>query len=72
MSIKTISIRGEVYLRLKEAKREEESFSDVIERLLRKEKTELKDYFGALKGNAILDGLEEDSRRIRESSKARS
>jgi predicted CopG family antitoxin len=41
MGTKTISIRDDVYRLLKESKRENESFSDVIERLLKKEKPDL-------------------------------
>jgi predicted CopG family antitoxin len=47
MVSKTISIRGDVYKLLRDARRDEESFSDVIERLLMKDKTDLSDYFGA-------------------------
>jgi predicted CopG family antitoxin len=65
MSVKTISIRDDVYKMLKDAKHEEESFSDVIERLLRKEKVDLTKYFGALKESSILYGQEEDSKRVK-------
>jgi predicted CopG family antitoxin len=62
---KTISIRDNVYKLLIDARRENESFSDVIERLLKKDKTDLSEYFGSLKDNPLLDALEEDSRKIR-------
>ncbi len=65
MAYKTISISDDVYKLLKDARRDEESFSDVIRRLLKKDKTELSEYFGALKDNPLLDELEEDSRKIR-------
>ncbi len=65
MASKTISIKDDVYKLLKDAKRDEESFSDVIERLLKKDKTDLSEYFGALKENPLLDKLEEDSKKIR-------
>jgi predicted CopG family antitoxin len=71
MASKTISIRDDVYKLLKGARREEESFSDVIERLLRKDKTNLSDYFGALKDNPLLDKLEADSKKIREMARPR-
>jgi len=75
MSTKIISIRNSVYKLLKNAKQEGESFTDVIERLLKtKTKTkrvDLSDYFGALKDQDILDELEEDARRIRELSRFR-
>jgi predicted CopG family antitoxin len=71
MGTKTLSIRDETYTMLKSAKLEGESFSDVIDRLLKKEKGELSVYFGALKDEELLDGLEEDSRKIRELSRFR-
>ena len=71
MGTKTLSIRSETYIMLKSAKLEGESFSDVIDRLLKKEKGELSVYFGALKDEELLDGLEEDSRKIRELSRFR-
>lgn len=69
--VKTISIRDDTYDLLKNAKREGESFSDVIDRLLVKEKGDLSVYFGALKDEVLLEGLEEDSRKIRELSRFR-
>ncbi len=79
MSTKIISIRNGVYKSLKNAKQEGESFTDVIKRLLKKKKkkkkttttVDLSDYFGALNDQDILDGLEEDARRIRELSRFR-
>jgi predicted CopG family antitoxin len=65
MASKTISIRDNVYKLLKDARRENESFSDVIERLLKKDKTDLSEYLSSLKDNPLLYVLEEDSRRIR-------
>ncbi len=65
MSSKTISIKDDVYKLLRDARRDDESFSDVIERLLKKDKTDLSEYFGALKDNPLLDELEEDSKKIR-------
>jgi len=71
MGTKTLSIREETYEMLKDEKREGESFSDVIDRLMRREKFNLADYFGAIKDEELLGGLEEDSRRIRELSRSR-
>ena len=71
MAVKTISIRDDVYKMLSNAKHEEESFSDVIERLLKKDRVNITKYFGALKDSPLLDGLEEDSRKIREMAKER-
>ncbi len=47
MGYKNISIREEIYFRLREAKREAESFSDVIQRLLKPDDNIL-DLFGTL------------------------
>ena len=71
MASKTISIRDDVYKLLKDAKREGESFSDAIKRLLKKDKVNLSEYFGALKEDPILDRLEADSKRIREMARSR-
>jgi predicted CopG family antitoxin len=69
MSTKTISIRDDVHKRLVEAKRQDESFSDVIDRLLKKENADLSVFFGSLKNSDLLDEIEEDSKRMRASSK---
>lgn len=66
MNTKTISIRDDTYDLLKNVKREGESFSDTIDRLLEKEKRDLSVYFGALENDGILEGLEEDFRKTRE------
>lgn len=71
MGTKTLSIRDETYSQLKSAKLEGESFSDVIDRLLKKKKGNLSVYFGALKNEELLEGLEEDSRKIRKLSRFR-
>ncbi len=71
MGIKTISIRDDVYELLKESMRENEDFSDVIGRLLKKEKPNLSIFFGALKNSELLDEIEEDSKKIRASARSR-
>jgi predicted CopG family antitoxin len=48
MATKTISIREDVYDRLKNLKKENESFSDVIGRLTNRRKSDMSEYFGAL------------------------
>jgi predicted CopG family antitoxin len=58
MSTKAISIKDDVYRQLMGTKREDESLSDVIEKLLKKEKTELSAFFGALKNSELLDEIE--------------
>lgn len=71
MGTKTLSIRDETYTLLKNAKLEGKSFSDVIDRLLKKEKGNLSAYFDALRDDELLESLEEDSRKIRELSRLR-
>ena len=71
MASKNISIRDDVYKLLKDSRRDEESFSDVIERLLKKDRINLSEYFGSLKGNPLLDKLDADSKRIRELARPR-
>lgn len=71
MASKTISIRDNVYKLLKDARRDDESISDVIDILLKKDKADLSEYFGSLKDNPLLDALEDDSRKIRAMAKPR-
>lgn len=68
MPAKTISLRPETYEALKRMKREGESFDDVIERLLLGGRINPADYFGAIKDEDLLRGLEDDSEKIRASS----
>lgn len=70
MATKTISIRDDVYTLLKNLKKEEESFSDVIKKLVRK-KSNLSDYFGGLKDSKVLNEIEKDSKKIREAARIR-
>ena len=64
MGIKTISIREDVYETIKSMKREDESISDAVERLITKKKeADLEDFFGVLKDSEVLKGLEEDTKR---------
>ena len=71
MGTKTISIREDVYETLKSMKREDESISDAVERLIKKKEANLEDFFGVLKDSEVLEGLEEDTKRIRASSRFR-
>jgi len=63
MSTKTFSIRDEVYKLLRDVKREGESFSDVIERLVKKDKMGISEFFGVMKNSRVLKELEEDSKK---------
>ncbi|KAF5413511.1 MAG: hypothetical protein C5S38_06290 [Candidatus Methanophagaceae archaeon] len=72
MGTKTISIREDVYETLKSMKREDESISDAVERLITKRKeTDLADFFGVLKDSEVLKELEEDMKKIRAASRFR-
>lgn len=71
MGTKTISIREDVYNLLKSLKKEDESFSDVIGKLAKKRKSDLSEYFGALKDSKVLNEIEEDTRKIRASARQR-
>jgi len=68
--MKTISIRDNVYNRLADMKEGRESFSDVIEKLLRRKNTNIKRYFGALKDSEVLDEIEK-SLEMRKSARFR-
>ena len=56
--MKTISIRDEIYNKLVEMKEEGESFSDVIEKLLKRKRTDIRKYFGVLRDSEVLDEIE--------------
>jgi predicted CopG family antitoxin len=71
MGVKTISVNDEVYRTLKKVKKDDESFSELIERLLSTGGVSLKDYFGALKDSKCLDGIDEHVKSIRSSAKVR-
>ena len=71
MATKTISIREEVYDILMSLKKENESFSDVIWKLTKKRKPNMRDYFGSLKDSKAIIEIKEDCKKIRESAKLR-
>lgn len=66
------SIWEEVYETLKSMKRGDESINDAVERLINKKReANLEEFFGVLKDSEMLNGLEEDTKRIRASSRFR-
>lgn len=64
MGTKTIGLRDDVYERLKARKREDESFSDLVDRLLDETTTDWRQGFGALPDQDAdsLEQLVEESR----------
>ncbi len=71
MATKTISIREDVYDILTSLKKENESFSDVIWKLTKKRKPNLRDYFGVLKDSKAIIEIEEDIKKMRECARLR-
>lgn len=69
MGTKTIGIREDVYKRLKAQKREGESFTDVVDRLLDGTKADWRDGFGTLETNEA-DELERAVKRARKQASA--
>lgn len=68
MGTTTISLKDEAYKRLKDAKREGESFSDVVLRLTHSPNTEdqIAEFAGELGAN-LAEEVEESSTEVRES-----
>ncbi len=64
MASKNLAVREEVYRKLLEAKKENESFSDVIERLI-EGKQDLMAFAGILSGDKDFDRITEDIQRVR-------
>lgn len=67
MTTKTIGIREEVYERLKAQKRDDESFTDTVERLLEEAGTDWREGFGTL-STADAEELERVAERSRRQS----
>lgn len=53
MGTKTIGLREEVYERLKARKRDDESFSDLVDRLVDERRTDWREGFGTLPEGAV-------------------
>lgn len=66
MATKTLTIREDVYKRLKSMKRDDESFSDLLERLSGNEEDVMKGFgvFAGEKGDEFAAGVEEARERM--------
>jgi len=69
--MKTITIRDDTYHTLLMLKEGEDSFSDVINRLISKKNRDIREYAGALRDSKILDRLHASTKEIRDSGQAR-
>ena len=69
--MKTITIRDDTYHTLLMLKEGEDSFSDVINRLISKKNRDIREYAGALRDSKILDRLQASTKEIRDSGRAR-
>lgn len=70
MATKNLAIREEVYRKLAEEKRQGESFSDVIERMLQKQGS-LLPLWGVLADSKSIIQIQNDIAKIRRSAKVR-
>ena len=66
MGTKTIGLREDVYERLKARKRDDESFTDLVDRLIDETSTDWRERFGSLPEDEAAE-LERHARRSRES-----
>lgn len=69
--MKTITIRDDTYHTLLMLKEGEDSFSDVINRLISKKNRDIREYAGALRDSKVLDSLHAFTREMRDSGRAR-
>ncbi|WP_456327924.1 antitoxin VapB family protein [Archaeoglobus sp.] len=69
--MKTITIRDDTYEKLARLKRNGESFSDVIERLIEQKDFNISRYFGILKDSEVLEKILEYSKGFRKSARLR-
>lgn len=65
--MKTLTIRDDVYAKLVKLKKEDESFSDLLERILERGRPSLRDFAGILKDSEWLDDLEKEIMELRAS-----
>lgn len=69
--MKTITIRDDTYHTLLILKEGEDSFSDVINRLVSKKNRDIREYAGTLRDSKVLDRLHASTREMRDSGWAR-
>jgi len=70
-AMKTITLRDETYHSLLVLKEGDDSFSDVIDRLISKKNRDIREYAGALHNSRVLDELHTFTKKMRSTAKAR-
>ncbi|MFA6332779.1 MAG: antitoxin VapB family protein [Methanoregula sp.] len=69
--MKTITLRDETYHSLLVLKEGDDSFSDVIDRLVSGKNRDIREYAGALRDSTVLDELHTFTKKMRNSGRAR-
>jgi predicted CopG family antitoxin len=69
--MKTITIREETYHKLSSLKEPGDSYSDVIDSLLKRKKVDMKKYYGCLKDSKVLDEIREFTVQSRQMARPR-
>jgi len=70
-AMKTITLRDETYHSLLILKEGDDSFSDVIDRLISRKNRDIREYAGALRDSNVLDELHSFTKKMRSSGRAR-
>ncbi len=70
-AMKTITLRDDTYHSLVILKEGDDSFSDVIDRLISRKNRDIREYTGALRDSGVLDELNTFTRKMRSSGRAR-
>jgi predicted CopG family antitoxin len=70
-AMKTITLRDETYHSLLVLKEGDDSFSDVIDRLISRKNRDIREYAGALRDSNVLDELHSFTKKMRSSGRAR-
>ena len=70
-AMKTITIRDETYHTLLLLKEDDDSFSDVIDRMVSKKNRDMREYAGALRDSKVLDDLNTFTNKMRNSVRFR-